>query len=145
MLRQLLIGGGVSLINIAIHAVVMTMVVQVARLAATTKIVHPALFLMAVMIPTVSVWMVTHTLEVMVWSLAYWTVGAAPAGADHLYFAFVNYATLGYGDIVPVERWRLLGPITAMNGALLFGWSTAVMFEVLRKSWARVEMSRADQ
>ena len=79
MFRQLLIGGGVSLINIAIHAVVMTMVVQVARLAATTKIVHPALFLMAVMIPTVSVWMVTHTLEVMVWSLAYWTVGAAPS------------------------------------------------------------------
>ena len=58
-----------------------------------------------------------------------------------MYFAFVNYATLGYGDIVPLERWRLLGPITAMNGALLFGWSTAVIFEVLRKTWARVGTS----
>jgi len=38
------------------------------------------------------------------------------------------------GDIVPVERWRLLGPITAMNGVLLFGWSTAVIFEVLRRT-----------
>jgi hypothetical protein len=46
----------------------------------------------------------------------------------------VNYATLGYGDVIPVEAWRLLGPITAMNGALLFGWSTAVIFQVLHKT-----------
>jgi hypothetical protein len=34
--------------------------------------------------------------------------------------------------VTPVERWHLLGPMTAMNGVLLFGWSTAVIFEVLR-------------
>jgi hypothetical protein len=33
-----------------------------------------------------------------------------------------------------VERWRLIGPITAMNGMLVFGWSTAVIFEVLRRT-----------
>ena len=59
---------------------------------------------------------------------------AAPANSDLLYFAFVNYTTLGYGDVLPVERGRLLGPMTAMNGVLLFGWSTAVIFEVLRKA-----------
>jgi hypothetical protein len=37
--------------------------------------------------------------------------------------------TLGSGDVTPVERWHLLGPMTAMNGVLLFGWSTAVVFE----------------
>jgi hypothetical protein len=58
----------------------------------------------------------------------------APKDADLAYFAFVNYTTLGYGDITPVARWRLLGPMTAMNGVLLFGWSTAVIFEVLRES-----------
>src|SRR5262249_44632304 len=40
----------------------------------------------------------------------------------------------GYGDVIPVERWRLLGPMTAMNGVLLFGWSTAVIFQVLRRT-----------
>jgi hypothetical protein len=60
-----------------------------------------------------------------------------PRVADRVYFAFVNYTTLGYGDITPVERWRLLGPITAMNGVLLFGWSTAVIFEVLRRTARR--------
>jgi len=133
MLRQFLVGGGVSLVNITIHALVMTMVVRVARTASVRKISHPSLFLIAVMIPTVSVLMATHALEVVVWALAYSIVGAAPAGADLTYFAFVNYTTLGYGDVLPVEGWRLLGPITAMNGVLLFGWSTAVIFEVLRK------------
>ncbi|MGC1956275.1 MAG: ion channel, partial [Pseudolabrys sp.] len=47
-----------------------------------------------------------------------------------------NFTTLGYGDVVPVKRWLLLGPITAMNGFLLFGWSTAVIFAVLRKALA---------
>ena len=89
------------------------------------------------MIPTVSVLLVAHAVEVVVWSLAYLMVDAAPAGADLVYFAFVNYTTLGYGDVIPLERWRLLGPITAMNGVLLFGWSTAVIFEVLRRTLAR--------
>ena len=137
MLRQFLVGGGASLVNITIHALVMTMVVGVAQTASTRKILHPSLFLIAVMVPTVSVLMATHTLEVFVWSLTYSIVDAAPAGANLVYFAFVNYTTLGYGDIVPVEQWRLLGPLTAMNGVLLFGWSTAVIFEVLRRALAR--------
>jgi hypothetical protein len=138
MLRQFLVGGGVNLINIAVHAVIMTSVVRVARASDHMRIWHPTVFLIAVMVATVSVLMVAHTLEVLVWSLAYVIVDAAPADADQVYFAFVNYTTLGYGDIVPVARWRLLGPMTAMNGVLLFGWSTAVIFEVLRRAFTRI-------
>jgi hypothetical protein len=104
MLRQLVVGGGVSVVNIAIQA--------------------------------------AHAVEVIVWSLAYFIAHAVPAGGNLVYFAFVNYTTLGYGDIVPVERWRLLGPITALNGVLLIGCSTAVIFEVLRRALARTETSR---
>jgi Ion channel len=136
MLRQLLVGGGVSLVNIAIHALVMPIVVRVAQATSAKKVSRPSLFLIAVMIPIVSVFMITHTIEVFVWALAYWIVGAAPPGANLIYFAFVNFATLGYGDIVPVQRWLLLGPIAAMNGWLLFGWSTAVIFEVLQRALA---------
>jgi ion channel len=145
MLRQFLVGGGVSVVNIAIHALVMTIVVRVAQARGVQNRSHSSLFLIAVMIPTVSVLMIAHALEVIAWSLAYLIVGAAPAGADLVYFAFVNYTTLGYGDVVPLERWRLLGPMTAMNGVLLFGWSTAVIFEVLRRTLARtLETSTRD-
>jgi hypothetical protein len=57
-----------------------------------------------------------------------------------MYFAFVNYTTLGYGDVIPVESWRLIGPMTAMNGILLFGWSTAVIFFVLGRVMMRGDM-----
>jgi Ion channel len=134
MLIQFLVGGIVSVCNITIHSLVMTVVVRVARPLSTKKRSHPSLRLLATMIATVSVLMAAHVLEVFVWSLAYSIVDAAPAGTDLVYFAFVNYATLGYGDVIPVEAWRLLGPITAMNGALLFGWSTAVIFQVLHKT-----------
>lgn len=137
MLRQVLVGGGVSVINIAIHALIMTIVVRVAQIRGAGIKSHSSLLLMGVMIPTVTVLMATHTVEVIVWSVAYSIVGAAPDGADTTYFAFVNYTTLGYGDVLPQERWRLLGPMTAMNGVLLFGWSTAVIFEVLRRTLAR--------
>jgi hypothetical protein len=136
MLRQFLVGGAVSLCNITIHAMVMTVVVHVAQRASRRATWLPPLHLTAVMIATVSVLMVAHALEVAVWALAYAIVGAVPAKADNMYFAFVNYTTLGYGDITPVARWQLLGPITAMNGILMFGWSTAVMFDVLRRTIA---------
>ena len=46
-------------------------------------------------------------------------------------FRFRQFYDARICDIVPTPRWRLLGPMTAMNGVLLFGWSVAVMFEVL--------------
>ena len=137
MLRQFLVGGSASVLNIAIHALVMTTVVRIAQVRGTQNRSHPYVLLIAVMIPTVLILMITHTFEVLVWSLAYSMVNVASAGVDLVYFAFVNYTTLGYGDVLPIERWRLLGPITAMNGVLMFGWSTALIFEVLRRTLAR--------
>jgi hypothetical protein len=135
-LRQFVVGGGVCICNIAVHAFMMTTIVQVARTAVKRETSHSSLLLIGVMISTVSVLMITHAFEVIIWSLAYWIVDIVPRGANLVYFAFVNYTTLGYGDVTPGERWQLLGPITAMNGVLLFGWSTAVIFEILRRTMA---------
>ena len=131
MLRQIAFGGTVSLANIAVHVMAMIGVIRAARSAAAKWLSFPSLRLGTVMIATVAVLMAAHMCELAIWSVAYAFVGATPEGADRLYFAFVNYTTLGYGDILPVPRWRLIGPMTAMNGVLLFGWSTAVIFEVL--------------
>ena len=142
MLRQFLFGGFISLITIAIHSMVMATVVGLAQRAGATKLPYPPpLFLAVVMVPIVGVLMATHTAEVMVWASAYALVDAAPQNVQLVYFAFVNYATLGYGDMVPVDRWKLLGPLTAMNGALLLGWSTAIIFEVVSQTMARSAIS----
>ena len=142
MVRQFMMGGVISVCNIVIHALVMTAVVRASQATVAMAGSRPNLSPIAVMVATVSVLMAAHTFEVIVWSLAYGLVDAAPPNSDFLYFAFVNYTTLGYGDVLPVERLRLLGPMTVMNGVLLFGWSTAVIFEVLRKAMLRRAIAR---
>jgi hypothetical protein len=134
MLRQVLVGALVSACNIAIHAFLMATVMWAARITVANASYRHTFQLIAVMIATVSFLMAAHIAEVLVWAIAYTIVGAGPEGADLIYFSFVNYTTLGYGDVTPVERWNLLGPMTAMNGVLLFGWSTAVIFEILRRA-----------
>jgi Ion channel len=134
MLLQLLVGTAASVCNITIHSLLMTAVVRVSRSVGSMDTPHPAVLLTCVMIVTVLVLMGAHACEVVVWATVYLIVGAAPAGSDVAYFAFVNYTTLGYGDITPTEDWKLIGPITAMNGVLLFGWSTAVIFQVLNRT-----------
>jgi hypothetical protein len=137
MLRQFVLGIAISVCNIAIHAMVMVAVIQVARIVSESATSRRSLRLTAVMGATASVLMAAHLAEVLVWSFAYSFIGVAPPGTDLVYFAFVNYTTLGYGDVIPLEHWRLLAPMTAMNGVLLFGWSTAVIFEVLRATMRR--------
>ena len=134
MTFQFLIGTLVSLVNIMIHALVTVGAIGIARTAGLRHTVWPRWHLMAVMVGTAAALMVAHTLEILIWALAYRVIGAVPPGSEVLYFTFVNYTTLGYGDITPVPEWRLTGPMAAMNGILLFGWSTAVLFEVLRKT-----------
>jgi hypothetical protein len=84
------------------------------------------------MVAVVGTLALAHVAEVGLWAAGMALVGAVGPEEGPLYFAFVSYTTLGYGDVVIAARaWRLLGPAAAMNGVLLFGWSTAVIFHVL--------------
>ncbi len=134
MLRQFLVGGVVVLFTIAIHALVTTKLVSFVVATERSKPRFPSLFLIGVMVSAVSILMLAHFVEIVLWALVYVVVGATPGDSGNLYFAFVNYTTLGYGDIVPVPEWHLLGPMTAMDGVLLFGWSTAVIVAILRSA-----------
>jgi voltage-gated potassium channel Kch len=48
-----------------------------------------------------------------------------------LYFTTSTFTTVGYGDIVLPPAWRLLAASTSINGMIIFGWSTAFIFEVM--------------
>lgn len=139
MLAQLLVGGAASLVNIAIHSVWTVFLGHaIRRLWARRKHRQFLRDRVLLMMAAVAILMAAHVAEVFVWAAVYALVGAAPAGANRVYLAFVSYTTLGYGDVVPVAAWQLLGPLTAMNGILLFGWSTAVIFEVVRMTLRQI-------
>ena len=75
-----------------------------------------------------------HTIEIWLWAFAYMLLGAHQSFDEALYFSTSTFSTVGYGDVVPVPKWHLLGPLTALNGVMLIGWSTALIFEILRRS-----------
>ena len=86
MLRQFLVGVAASGCNIAIHALVMVVVIRVARRADELATAYQTLRLIAVMIATVTVLMIAHLAEVLVWSLIYAAIDVAPEGADLIVF-----------------------------------------------------------
>jgi len=67
------------------------------------------------------------TVEVWLWAACYLALGIAGDFETALYFSTTTFATLGYGDIVAGEDWRLLTALEGINGFLLIGWSTAYL------------------
>ncbi len=74
-----------------------------------------------------------HLAQMALWAVAFLGCGEFPDYGAAFYHSAVNYTSLGYGDIVMSQRWRLLGPLEAMTGALLFGLSAATVFAVMSR------------
>ena len=141
MLRQLFLGGLISLLNFGIHALVTGVIVELTRRTAKrTDHLHAFLRLTALLTVTMIGLMCAHVCEIGVWSVFYEMAGIKTQLANSFEFAFENYTALGYGDSVPPEGHRLYGPVTALNGLLLIGWSVAIIFEVMRM--AEVQFAR---
>lgn len=65
-------------------------------------------------------------MEVLLWAVIYLALNAIQGFEQAFYFSMVSFTTLGYGDVVLDERWRLLSSFEAANGIILFGWTTAI-------------------
>ena len=140
MVDQILAGGATSLVNLVIHALIMGVLLKLMLgMLERGRVAPEFLRYTVIIVATGSVLGAGHFLEVLLWAYTYAAVGAAPPGTDLVYFAFSNYTTLGYGDVLPAEQWRLLAPMTALNGIMLIGWSTALIFAILRRSVPDIE------
>jgi hypothetical protein len=135
LLNQMLVGGAASLLNLIIHALLLAGVVTTVRnLRVHDSVVPSFMRHTLVIVATGTLLVAGHFVEVLVWAVTYGLVGAAPPGTDLVYLAFGNYTTLGYVSITLSEPWRLLAPMTALNGIMLIGWSTALIIEILRRT-----------
>ena len=70
---------------------------------------------------------VAHLIEIALWAVLLMFCGEFEGFAIAYYHSAVNYSTLGYGDLLLTPSWRLLGPLEATNGALMFGVSAAMV------------------
>jgi Ion channel len=76
---------------------------------------------------------VAHLAEIALWALVFLVCGEFSNFSAAFYHSGTNYTTLGYGDVIMSARWRLMGPLEAADGMLMFGVSTAVIFAVVQR------------
>ena len=138
MLRLSLIGAALIVITVVIHAFGTTIWVRhLKREYANVRIEHFRQAI-AILIKTVLIVFVLHITEILVWPGAYQVLlplDELGSFEQAVYFSFVTFTTLGYGDITLSEGWRVLSGIEALNGILLVGWTTAMIFSVVQAIW----------
>ena len=132
------VGTGVLLGSVLLYAMATDLMVRLmARLKRSEH--HPLGFWtgVAVMMLVTLVTATAHVGVITLWAAALLMSGEVSTFDKAFYFSAENYTSLGYGDIVLSDRWRLLGPLEAINGLLLFGLSTAAMFAALSRLVSR--------
>ena len=82
--------------------------------------------------------------QVAIWGLLFQLLGEFDRFHIAFYHSAVNFATLGYGDIVMADRHKLLGPIQAINGVLMIGVSTAALMAAFQDAIKKTIHSRSD-
>jgi len=74
-----------------------------------------------------------HLLQFAIWAKLFIYLGEFTDFQTAFYYSTVSFTSLGYGDIVMSERWRLLGALEAANGILMFGLSAGALLSVMTR------------
>jgi len=134
ILLPLAVGAGAVECTIFVHALAVTTTVNLFRYEKRRgRVGVHALINLAILALVMSVAFVAHLVEIGLWAVLLVLCGEFQEFGTAYYHSAVNYATLGYGDVIMTPAWRLLGPLEATNGALMFGVSAAMVFAVLQR------------
>jgi len=133
ILTKILIATIMLVLTTAIHASGMMLAMKLScRTADTGKIFRVCSRVLRLSLIVICMFIVT-LIEVAAWAGAYLAVDAIEALEKAIYFSMVTYTTLGYGDVLLDENWRVLASYQAANGIIMFGWTTAIIIYAIRQ------------
>ena len=129
----MLIGSLMMAITTAIHASFMIAMMRLLQNRTRNQKDRAPLARLYVVVESILMIFVATILEASAWAAAYLTLGAISGMEPAIYFSVVTFTTVGYGDVVLTPEWRLLGSFEAVNGIIMFGWSTALVIAVVER------------
>ena len=138
--------------------IVAALIINILLVAVTVIIHYEILRLLSTVIPKMEIRMrlrvvfgvfgtiCAHIVEVCLFGFAFYLMNlqggfGAITGqfdgslVDSIYFSFINYTTVGYGDIVPNGSMRFLAGLEAITGLSLITWSASFMFMEMTMFW----------
>jgi hypothetical protein len=140
MVSKLLIAWCLLALTVTIHAAGLSTMLRRASVLPNARF-----WPMTRLLVWVAWWLlVLHLAEISVWALFYWWQKCLPDAESSFYFSGVTYTTLGYGDLVLPQEWRLLSPVEGLTGILMCGLSTGFFFAVISKFLAAKSASGQD-
>lgn len=131
IVRPLIVGAGAVLCTIFIHALALGATVNLMRHEASLHRARRFFIDLTIVVLVTSFAFVAHVVEIAMWALLFMICGEFQQFGAAYYHSAVNYTTLGYGDVIMSASWKLLGPIEAADGSLMFGVSTGMIFTVI--------------
>ena len=134
ILFPLVVGIGAVACTIFVHALALAAAINLFRYERKLgRTGAGALIDLAILALVISFAFVAHLIEIALWAALLVLCGEFEEFGIAYYCSAVNYTTLGYGDVLLTPSWRLLGPLEATNGALMFGVSAAMVFAVIQR------------
>jgi hypothetical protein len=134
MILSLALGLGIFVLTLWVQAVPMAVLIRIITSTHPRGLMRPAFWPNFVLFQVAALLLaLAHLMDVALWALLYCLCGEFAEFETAFYHSAVNFSSLGYGDIVMSARWRLLGPLEAMNGIVMFALSTALMFALLTR------------
>jgi hypothetical protein len=138
MLQNIGVGCLLTVLTTIVHAVAMVVALRGLKiLRAGHWGGKSGLTRVAVISTLVLMMFAASIVEACLWAGTYLFLGAISGAEPALYFSVVTYTTLGYGDILMSESWRLLAAFEAVNGILMFGWTTALVVAAVHKIYVQ--------
>ncbi len=132
MILQIVLGTGMLLINVMIMAMAAFLLEVAFRRVHPWMIAPPQRPKLLLLLIGVCLWVLAVvTTGVWIWAIALRGLGAFPTLESAVYFSLVAFTTLGLGDVVSPQEWRIFAVMAAVNGFLSFGLLTALLVEAM--------------
>ncbi len=146
MIAPLLIGSLIIVLNMGIQTVAVVFMVRYVMGRTGTDSPAPGFAADTKMISVVLVVLfVGHLVQFAIWAGLFISLGEFESFNTAFYHSTVNFSSLGYGDIVMGEEWRLLGALEACNGVLMFGLSGGTILAVMMRLFGRYDYAPIKQ
>lgn len=129
---QLMIGAFLICITVIIHAIVLDRLIYInEKYKNDVRLKLGKYWKIPILVFSVLGTFSAHILQIWIWAMFYMLIGVFTHFSDALYFSTTTFTTVGFGDVVIGDNWRLVSSFQGANGFMLFGWSTAFIFEVM--------------
>jgi hypothetical protein len=132
MLAKLLIACILVAVTVTIHSLGVAVLVR--TLIKSNALSKPGSLNRIWLLICLALWLILlHATAISIWGMFYLWQGCMPDAESAFYFSGVTYTTVGYGDLVLPQPWRIIAAIEALTGILMCGLSTGLFFVVVQR------------